>query len=205
MLCTHTMPRTNDAALKQREGRLHGIRVQITDGILPEAVIDSLVLSKNASFLDCFGVRREVVRHNYINIFGHVIFDVLRQCSRLHIISVKEPEITATLPDANYYLFGRATSALRTLRRLSSNVGFIYFDCTVKFRLVFFGGTHSSPNAMAEIPCGFVADSKHPFKLVGAHSLAGLAQHVGRKKPLYERKVSIMEDSSRSYRELIAA
>jgi hypothetical protein len=58
---------------------------------------------------------------------------------------------------------------------------------------------------MAEIPCCLIANSEHSLELIGTHTLAGLAKHISCKKPLYERKMGIMEDSSRSYGELIAA
>jgi hypothetical protein len=40
--------RTDDAPLKQRECRLYGIRVQVTNAVLTEAVSDGFVLTKYA-------------------------------------------------------------------------------------------------------------------------------------------------------------
>ena len=45
MLCRHTVPRSHNAALQEREGRFHGVRVNVAANVNPFSVLDRLVLA----------------------------------------------------------------------------------------------------------------------------------------------------------------
>ncbi len=204
MLCAKTMPRTNKTALEQGECGFDRVCVNICSGsdVLASTVAHSLM----PSAADSFAVGAAVfVGHNHIHILGDVLADVLRQSSALGVLCVKEPEIAAALPDADNDLFVAVTeTSLAKCVLAATDVGFVNLYGSPKF-LNGRNRLHSRTDAMAEIPCCLVTDTQHPLELVGAHSLAGLAQDVGRKEPLGQRKVRIVEHGSRQNGELVTA
>jgi hypothetical protein len=58
---------------------------------------------------------------------------------------------------------------------------------------------------MAEIPCGFVANTERALDLKRAHSFLGLAHEIYCGKPFPEREMAIVEDCPRCYAELVAS
>ena len=64
---------------------------------------------------------------------------------------------------------------------------------------------HCSANAVAEIPCRLVGDSKDALQLIGAHTLLRLTKKVDAQEPLPQGKVRVIEDRSSGDSELIAA
>src|SRR4029077_11129831 len=203
MFCRDFMPRTDNSALQERERRFDGIRVQIANRVNAHAVIDGFVLSEHSSISDRLGIRGKIIRHDYVHIRAHIFLNVLRQCPALAIIGMEETEIAAALPDTDYNLFRGATSTLAALGGLAANISLIdFYDAAQRLWHRFF---HRSPDAMAEIPCSLIADSEHPFNLIGTHTLAGLAKQVRGKEPFCEREMRVMEDRSRCNGELIAA
>src|ERR1035438_909743 len=105
MLCTDLMPCTDNAALEKREARFNAIRVDVANRVDAVLVLNSLVLTENASLCDCARVSAEFVRHNNVNVVGDVFFDVLRQRAGLNIFGMKEPQCATTLPDADNNFF----------------------------------------------------------------------------------------------------
>src|SRR5207245_925963 len=108
MLCRDAMPCPNDAALEQAECGLYGVRVDVRSesDILFCAVVDGFVLGAwDSSFVHRIRIRGELIGHDHIHVTAYVLFDVLRQCAGLRILSMEEPEIAAALTDANYNLF----------------------------------------------------------------------------------------------------
>src|SRR5437588_571275 len=116
MLCAHAMPRSDNAALQQRECALYGVGMNVTIDIDLLLVADRLVLSKFAS-----------------------------------------------------------------------------------------GTSHSLADAMAEIPRGLVADSKHSLNLIRTDSFARFRHQVGNKKPFRQRQMRVVKDSPYRRGELILA
>src|SRR6202040_4166429 len=107
MLPRNPMPRSHNPAFQKGESRFDGIRVSVPIHVDPSRVSHCLVLARrNASTLHCERIGNEFIRHNYIHIAAHVLFDVLCQRARLRVLGVEEAEIAAALPDANNYLFG---------------------------------------------------------------------------------------------------
>lgn len=73
MLRADFVPRSNDAALQKREGRLNGVRVNIPVNVNLLGVRDSLVLrSVNSSVNHGLRVGCEVIRDNYLYIAGNL-------------------------------------------------------------------------------------------------------------------------------------
>jgi hypothetical protein len=87
---TDSMPRSHDAALQQRERRLNGVGVNVTDNLDMAAVFDGLVpCSWDPAALHCEGIGRKVIRHNHVHILTDVLSDILGNRSRLHVFSVE--------------------------------------------------------------------------------------------------------------------
>lgn len=59
-------------------------------------------------------------------------------------------------------------------------------------------------DTMAEIPCRFIAHSKGPLDLVGAHAFACLAGRVSSGEPLDERQVEVVKDRIGGDSELVS-
>ena len=104
VLCANTMPRSHNAALKQRKCGFNPVRVDVTVHIFAVAVTNSFVFCKHASVMQRLRVSLKFVRHNYINVSRDVFLDVLRQGSRLHILGMKEPEFSPALLDTDNHL-----------------------------------------------------------------------------------------------------
>src|ERR1035438_8334549 len=206
MLCANTMPRSNDAALEQREGGFHGIRVHVANGVDAVLVTDSLVLREHPGFSKSLWVSRKFVRHDYINVLRDILADVLRQRSGLHILSMEEPEITTTLPDAddNLFLALRMTDLVLVVAALScADEGFIHFDYAAG-RLGICG-LHCVPNPMAEIPCGAIVNPQHSLELIGGHPLARLANQERSEEPFNQRQMRVVKHRVSGHGELVAA
>src|SRR5208282_1929693 len=127
MFCTHTMPRSNDAALKQGKRRFNGVRMQITNGVKSLAVIDRLVLAEHARLPNRLRIRGKVIGHHHVNILRYVFLDVLRQGAGLHVGSMEKSKFTAALTDADDNLFRSATSPLAAPLRFSADIGLVNF------------------------------------------------------------------------------
>jgi len=104
------MPRSHNAALQEREGGFNGVRVDVTfdEDALP--MLNRFVLGiMHASPLHGEGVGHEFICHNHVNIVTDVLFDVLGECSSLHILSMEEAQITAALAKADHRFLGQKT------------------------------------------------------------------------------------------------
>src|SRR5438034_4142990 len=149
------MPRSHDAALEQTKCGFHGVCMQIANDVDAIAVIDRLMLSEHSGFCNRLRIGGEIVRHYHVNVFAYILSDLLRQSARANIISMKEPQITIALPDADDDLFWCAASALAATFWLAAYVGFINLNRACHFLRIRLG--HGSADSVAEIPCGFVA------------------------------------------------
>src|SRR6185312_5622684 len=205
MLCADTMPRSDNAALKQRESVFDCIGMNVTVNIDFGFVLDRFMPICECESFHRRGVRIEFIGYDHINVSTNVIAYELRQCARLCILSMEESEIAATLTNANHNLLCALPKSWFALMSAldSADVGFIYFDRTIQQWLVNF--FHRRTNAMAEIPCGLIADSQSSLDLVSTHSLAGLAEQERGKEPLLQRQMRIIEDRASGDAELIVA
>src|ERR1700680_2498276 len=154
--------------------------------------------------LNRLGIDRRIVRYDHFNLRGDVLFDVPFDGAGLHILSPEKTKIAAALPDANDNRFlgiHGATGALTLL--FAAHIGFVHFDDPGQWRPD--SGRHCRSDAMTQVPGRFVARSKRPLQLFGAHALLGLAEQQDGKKPLLKAQVSVSENRAGCHRKLIAA
>src|SRR2546427_3346317 len=174
MLCADAMPRSDNPALQEREGVLDRICMHFALNINLGFVLDSLMLSLCYScFGDCIGVNRMLIGNQNVHVLTDVFSNVLRNRTLLNIGCMEETKIAITLPDADDDLLcvvSESRFALASVQ-LAADIGFIHFNRTVQHGLIYF--LHSSTDAMAKIPRGFVAPySERSLDLIGRHSLA---------------------------------
>jgi hypothetical protein len=116
---------------------------------------------------------------------------------------MEEPEFPAALLDADYALFVVPASLKSPSVFPTAHISFVdLYNAIQRLRIDFL---HRGSDAMAEIPCRLVGKAENPLELVGAHSLARLAEQVDAKEPLPEGQMGVIEDRPGSDAELIAA
>src|SRR5207244_13380746 len=174
MLGADPMPGSDDATLQEGESILNGIGMHFTLNINLGFVLDSLMLSLRYScFGDCVGVNRMFIGNQNVHVLTDVFSNVLRNRTLLNIGCMEETKIAITLPDADDDLLcvvSESRFALASVQ-LAADIGFIHFNRTVQHGLICF--LHSSTDAMAKIPRGFVAPyCERSLDLIGRLSLA---------------------------------
>src|SRR5262249_31693195 len=138
---------------------------------------------------------RLVVDH----LFDELVQDLFG--SFLSALNLEVNVATALDCSENHCLITKVSAAYMTT--LSTDVGLVAFNNTFQhFSVCFF---HCLADGMAQIPSRFVAHFEHSLKLVRRDCLFGLDHEVDGKKPFPKRQVSIFEDSSHCYGELVAA
>src|SRR5580698_7710088 len=106
MLCRNTMPSANNAALQERESRLHRVRMKVAVNVLLRAVINHvMLLGGHRSFSQGGRVGHEVIRHNHIYIGRDVLADVMSQRTTLGVFRMKKPQFAAALTNSDYHFF----------------------------------------------------------------------------------------------------
>jgi hypothetical protein len=95
------MPRSCNPALKQRKGGLYGVSVDVAHGIDTILVLDGLALAENASVVQGFGVSREIIGHNHVNVRRNVLAEVPRQHAALNVAGMEESALAAALTFAD--------------------------------------------------------------------------------------------------------
>ncbi len=198
MLRTHFMPRSYDAALQKAESRFHSVRVNVARSVLLR-MANRLML-----FLLNLGERPRIdgrfIRHNDFDKTAHVRLDDLAHGLRFRIFGPDKPQVSVALADADNDLLARPWTPAALF---ATYVSLIYLYCAAQLRGRDF--QHRDPDSMAEKPSRAVRGFEHSLHLERGHSLLGFAQQIGRKKPLMERQVCIMEDSPCRSGELVAA
>ncbi len=202
MLRADVMPRTSDRPLEERECVLDGVSVDVSDYINLGTMIDRFVLVfVESGFNHRFRVADPIISDDSIHIHTDAIFDVLSQGVRFGVLDVIEPDVAAPLPDADYDFFvGAASGAPATLH--AADIRFVHFDSATEHLLA--GFNHGGSDAMAEIPCCFVADSDGPLNLAGRHTFLGFTQQQSSHEPFRQRQVRIIEDRSNRHGELVS-
>src|SRR3989442_91338 len=192
-------PCSHNAAFQKRECILNGIRMNIAANVLLRSVIDGLMLRvSNRMF-----VGLQAVRDDYIHVCADVLTDVFLQGAGLRIFSMKESEFPVALSNADHYFLVRSGHASSGITLFATDISFIHFDSTIQHGQ--FGFFHRSTNAMAEIPCGFIAHPNSTLDLIRRDSLACFAEQQSDHEPFGECQMRIMEDRARRDRELIIA
>lgn len=106
MLCGDSMPRSDDAALQERKGRLDGVCVELVVYILLCAMVYYVMLCCwHRSLAESSRISNEIIRHNHVNIGGDILADVLRQSAALRIFRVEESQIATTFSNTDDNLF----------------------------------------------------------------------------------------------------
>lgn len=210
MLRGYAMPRSNDAALQKRERGFDGVRMDVGSDadVFLLSVIDGLMLAAwHSSFIQRERVCEEFVRHDHVYIAAHVLADVLRQCSTLGILSVKESQFSGSLTlialaNSDYNLFLLFASINTPADLLAAYIGLVYLYSAIQFSS---GLLDSMANTMRQIPRCTVIDSEHSLELIRADALAGLAHDEYGKEPFGQGKMCIVKDRASGDGELICA
>ena len=201
MLCGNLMPRSHDAALEQRERGFDGIGVNVAHNVHAGTVVDFLVV-RSLGFPHGSIVRGCVIGEDDFHILRDIFADVLSECSALRVSRVEEAEIAVAFADADDHFFVVHLPDLAFAAIPAADVRCIHFDFAVEHRLV--GLCHCVPDAMAEIPCCFVAsDSKRALNLAGRNTFLCFAEEQGRHEPTHERQMRIIEYGARCDGELV--
>lgn len=111
MLRANLVPRTDDAALQEREGVFYGIGMYLPVNINLATVIDRFVPIRKLSH--CLGVGAEIIRNNDLNILADIVLDVLTKSAGFDILRLEKPDGTATLSQADNNLLVGKMMALR--------------------------------------------------------------------------------------------
>ena len=201
MLHTDFMPCAHNAAFEKRKGRFDCVRRDAHSLFIAHVfigpVVYGLMLSLELSRVEV--IESGFIGHNHVNALVHIAGDDLVNLFLVKVASRDEMQMASAFTDADYGSF--VEPALAAIG-LAADVHLIDFNCPGEF-VVCFG--HSSADAVAEIPRGFVADSQRALHLIRRHPLPALAKQVGRKKPLPQVQMSIVKNSGCGDAELVMA
>lgn len=201
MLHRNFMPRSDNAALKERECRFDGISCDAHLAFVPDvffgAMIDALVLG---SVVSGGGEVIEIgfVSHDDIYSLVHILRDNL-----VHLLLIQgrvcldEVEMSAALTNADYW---RVFLPLVRILRVASDIHLVHFNGASEFMIDL---SHRLADSVAEIPRGFVAHTERSLELVSGHPLATLAEQVSAEKPLPQIQMCIVEDGCCGNTELV--
>src|ERR1700722_3465139 len=195
------MIRTNDRPLKQAPDALNGVSVNIATHPLFGAVVNGLMC--------CVGVGNTKVTGSFI---GHQAFGLginslcherMKHFSTGLLAAIHaKPDLSAAFYGSEYHRLSFETATAH-VTLLAAAIGLVKLDGPSKGLRVDF--QHGLSDAVAEIPCGLIADSQHALELIGRNAFLRLDHHVGSKEPLCKGQMRVMEDRTGSYGELIAA
>lgn len=202
MLCANTMPCSNNASLQQGKRGFDCVRVDVAEDIRAFAVVDGLVSIFHIVHLRGLAVDVKVIGHEQVNIFTNIFLNVLRQSTRLHILSMEEAKIATALSNTYDDFLFTATTTLATAPS-TAHIGLVHLHDSPERLGV--DGLHGISNAMAQIPCRAIVDAQHPLKLICGHTLARLADQERREEPLNQRQMCVMKHRVSRNGELVAA
>lgn len=198
------MPRTDDAALQQRESGLDSVRSEVAVNVDAARMIDgSMLVPRDVRFVERVGIGSEVICHDDVYVFGDVLPNVLGQRPGFYILRMEEAKLSATLLDADNNFFVGSASAMPLGAAPTAHICLVNLQHAVqRFRVNFL---HRCPYAMAEIPRRLVADSERSLDLVGTDAFLGLGEQIDGKEPLPQGKMGVVKDRSSGDGKLIAA
>src|ERR1039458_9614486 len=212
MFCRDFMPRSNNAPLEQAKRGFDAVRGHVTVNVDLRAMVDRLVLLYRVTSLrqGC-GIGFPFVGHNHVYVFADILFDVLCQRSRLHILSLEEAEFPAALLDAdNWNLFALTVRDAPCAVRIpltTTDPSFVHFERPIHH--VLFCRRHRRSDPVTQIPCRLIGASvfapERPFELHGAHTFLSLADQQYGEKPDRHRQVRIVKDRAACHRKLVLA
>ncbi len=208
MLSADLVPRSDNAALQEREGRFDCVSRDasaiLVSGVFLGSVVDGFVsVLSNGGFIG-----GQFVSDDYVYVGANVLLDVLRQRSLTSIFGVEETNIAAALTDSDNDLFlSILAPMLFEVALLSANIRFVHLDRAVQHRALYL--FHGRTDAVTEIPCrlvtALVLSPDGALELQCTHSLFRFTQKQGRHKPDRQRQVGVIEDRTGQNGELIDA
>src|SRR5229473_3536104 len=93
MFRADSMPRSHNAALQERERRLHGVRVDISVNIHAAFMTDGLMFLFQSRPAHGIGIGRPIVSNHDFYVVTHVFSDKLCQRCTLGVFGVEETQI----------------------------------------------------------------------------------------------------------------
>src|ERR1700730_1261317 len=169
MLRIDFMPRSNDAALEQRECRFNGVRMNVAVCVLARVINRAMLIRLH--LIECPRIDCGFVSYDHFNMAPEIRVDNVAHRGRGRILGPNQPQIAVALSDADYDLL----DALWTpAALLATYVGFVYLYGAAKRLWRCF--LHGLTDAMAEIPCGLVTHSYSALDLQSRDTLLGLTE-----------------------------
>ena len=172
MLRRDFMPRSHNAAFEKGKSGFHGVCMDVAVRVFPR-VVNRPVLAL-LHVVERPRINSRFVRKNNFYVAANVRIDNVSHGLGFGILGTDQAQISVTLSDANNYQF---VAAWPPLAGLSANVGLINLNRTTQLLRRYF--QHSRSDAMAEVPCRLVADSKCALNLARGHALFGFAEQIG--------------------------
>src|SRR6266478_7685193 len=102
MLGANPVPCAHDAALEQREGRFHGVGVNVSHDVYAGTVVNLFVVLP-VGFPHGGIVCRGIISENDFHILRDILADILCERSALRISGMEEAKIAVALADADDY------------------------------------------------------------------------------------------------------
>lgn len=209
MLGADPMPRSDDAAFKQRECGFHCVGCHHEALLVPDVlfgfVVDGLSLG-SLRYGKALVVKNGFIGHDNVHVFADVFLQNFADRLRVGISDVDKLQFAVALNDADYGFFVIPIVADANTLAPTADVGFVNFDCAVE-HLLNFG--HSETDSVAEIPCGlvgaFVVSPERALHLQSAHALLRFAEQKCGEEPLLQGEMGIIEHGPGRNAELVIA
>lgn len=203
MLRADAMPRSDDAALEQRECGFDRVRghheaVLVAD-VFFRFVINGLAL-RSLRDGQPLVVQHRFIGHDHVHIFAHVLLQDFADRLGVCVSNVDELQFAAALDDADDGFLVIPIVASADTLPLSADVRFINFNSAVQHLVNF---RHGEANSVAEIPCRFVADPERALDLIRTHALLSFAEQERSEKPLLQSQMAVIENRTGCDGELV--
>lgn len=198
MLLADLVVSAEHRTLKKRSGAFNTVRVRLAAHPFVSTVRYPIMRSILGGQIAAGGT---FVDANRLGVLANVLADELPQRLTVDAFGCLDSQIAAALNRTESDRLIHSVSPSLT-PNLPADVCLIDFDHAPHEGA---GGLKRRTHAMAEIPCRLVGHLQRALKLVGAHAFLALYHHVNAKKPLPERKVSIVHDRAGRCGKLIAA
>ena len=189
------MKRSNDRPLQKTPDVLYGVGVHVPTGILADGMVDRLM---DGIFVTDAPVGSPVVSLDGFGIVGDDFISESVEGLTSPVWNNLEDDFTVSLNGSNNdSLVALVPMPFST--DLTANKGLVDFNDALEFdgRRFFDSGS----NPVAKIPSRPVGHAKGTLHLFSGDTLLGFHHHVGREKPLGERKMAVMEDGASGHRE----
>ena len=189
------MKRADDRPFQETPDVLYGVGVDVPTRILTDGVIDRLV---DGIFVSDAPIGSPVVGMDGFGFVGNGFISESMECLAAPVWNDLEDDFAVTL-DGSHHDGLIAFIPVPFAPDLAADESFIDLDDALEFdgRGFLDGGS----DAVAEIPGRSIGHAKGPFHLFGRDTFFGFHHHVGRKEPLREWKMAVMEDGASGHRE----